>query len=184
MGSVGDDSFWPFLDCLKLRCGSEFASPLAFVPGGAVQTLMTVETEEERVKRELKEAKREMKKNMKMQQWLEEKARRYRGLAFGSVRESTRITSAVVHSPLTVSSVHCSACRVQGCGRDIPCWWVVAARAASALARLNHRYLRRVLSSCRRADTKRLLRRRKRIDNGLPRRQRKPRRPACERDIL
>ncbi len=38
---------------------------------------MTVETEEDRVRRELKEAKKELKKNMKMQQWLEEKARRF-----------------------------------------------------------------------------------------------------------
>ena len=37
---------------------------------------MTVESEAERIKRELKQAKAEMKKSMKMQQWLEEKARR------------------------------------------------------------------------------------------------------------
>jgi hypothetical protein len=38
--------------------------------------LVTVESEAERVQRELKEAKKELKRNLKMQMWLEEKARR------------------------------------------------------------------------------------------------------------
>ncbi len=84
-------------------------------PSSGALKLMVVETEDDRVRRELKEAKRELKRTMKMQQWLEEKTRRW-GHAHAGPQALLAYCVSTVHFEWFVLLLSCAPAQApRGC---------------------------------------------------------------------